>query len=141
MDSELDRVLIAIGRKMQSVLRRHLPPDLTLTQAWVLGLLDERSQIPLSEVAEHLDLSLSAASNVVDQLIHTDWVVRERDLNDRRVVTVSMTEAGRQMVEEAKNRRREIVDAILSHLSADDTQQLHDILQKLEHVLSTPLFS
>lgn len=134
-DVGLDRALIAVGRKVQAQLRSHLRHDLTLTQAWIMGLLDQNARMALSEIADQLDLNLSAASSAVDQLIRTNWVERGSNPLDRRVVVVSLTEAGRQMVVEAKTKRQEIMAFILACLDEDEANDLHRILRKLDQAL------
>ena len=135
-ETELDRVLIAVGRKMQTLLRRELRHELTLTQAWVLNALEHHQHLQVSEIAEALDLSLSAASNVIDQLIHAGWVVRERSRQDRRIVTVTLTEDGRHKLNQAKGRRRDVWQHIVSQLEERDVHELKRILHKLESALS-----
>jgi DNA-binding MarR family transcriptional regulator len=134
-DLELDRLLVAIGRKMQSVLRRHLPRELTLTQTWVLGLLYEQGPVPLSDVAKHVDLSLSAASVVVDQLMHMGWAAKGRSATDRRALSISLTAKGKAAVEDAIHRRQDVLETLLAQMSPEEVRVLEESLTKFEALL------
>ncbi len=135
-DPELIRVLVAVGRKVQSALRRHLPPELTLTQAWIMGLLAEHGSLSLSDVATHLDISLSAASVAVDQLIHMGWAEKARSPADRRLVFITLTNAGQTVIADAQQRRRDIMGTLFAHMDPKDVQTLHESLVKVEAALT-----
>lgn len=57
-----------------------------------------------------------------DRLVRTQLVRRHRARADRRAVLVSLTAAGRQVVDQATARRRVIVAGILAKLPAGEQQ-------------------
>jgi MarR family 2-MHQ and catechol resistance regulon transcriptional repressor len=80
---------------------RHLASaGLTLSQYGVLDLLFYLGPLRLGQIAEKVLKSEGNITTVVDNLERAGWVKRERSEQDRRVVTVSLTEAGRQMIAE-----------------------------------------
>ena len=80
---------------------RHLAgTGLTLSQYGVLDLLFYMGPLRLGQIAEKVLKSEGNMTTVVDNLERAGWVKRERSEKDRRAVTVSLTEAGRQMIAE-----------------------------------------
>lgn len=60
---------------------------------------------PIREVAAGLEVTLSAASQLVDRLFRKGLVTRSENESDRRQSRVELTEAGRTVVTEMRRRR------------------------------------
>ena len=67
----------------------------SFTHFHIVSLLDRHGEMPMSRLADMLDVSDSNASGVVDRLEERGYVERVRVPDDRRVVHVRATEAGR----------------------------------------------
>ena len=93
----------------------------SFTHFHIVSLLDRHGEMPMSRLADMLDVSDSNASGVVDRLEERGYVERVRVPDDRRVVHVRATEAGRQMLTEAEVLKDEVVQRVLDGL---DTPQL-----------------
>ncbi len=68
------------------------------------------------DLAGALDVTPSTAGRMCDRLARKGLVRRHRAHADRRVVHVSITPAGRQVVDQATARRRVLLAAILAKL-------------------------
>jgi MarR family 2-MHQ and catechol resistance regulon transcriptional repressor len=80
---------------------RHLARvNLTRGQYGVLDALLYFGPLQLGQLAEKILRSEGTMTTVVDNLERRGLVERERNRHDRRVVTVSLTEAGRQLISE-----------------------------------------
>ena len=80
---------------------RHLASvNLTKGQYGVLDVLFHFGPLQLGQLAEKVLKSEGTMTTVVDNLERRGLVERERNRHDRRVVTVSLTEAGRQLISE-----------------------------------------
>jgi len=77
-----------------------LPKGLTISQFGVLEVLLHRGSMCQSELAGKLLKSGGNITLVVDNLEKAGWVTRQRDENDRRFVTVSLTDGGRTFITE-----------------------------------------
>jgi DNA-binding MarR family transcriptional regulator len=93
---------------------------LTFTHFHIVSLLERHGEMPMSRLAEMLDISLPNASGVIDRLEETGLVERRRVDDDRRVVLVRATDAGRQKLAEADVLKDEMVQGLLDRL--DDGQ-------------------
>jgi DNA-binding MarR family transcriptional regulator len=90
------------------------------THFHVVALLDRHGEMPMSRLAEMLDVSLPNASGLVDRLEEAGYIERNRVPGDRRVVVVRPTDAGRAKVAEADVLKDEMVQGLLDRL--DDRQ-------------------
>ena len=94
---------------------------ISMTQLHVMHLLDRHGEMAMSRLADMLDVSLSAATGLIDRVEERGFVERIRVPEDRRIVLVRIT-AGRSP--DARRRRArsrtEILERVLDRL--DETQ-------------------
>ena len=93
---------------------------ISMTQLHVMYLLEHHGELAMSRLAETLDVSLSAATGLVDRVEERGFVERVRVAQDRRIVLVRITDAGRQMLEDVEVLRVGIIRQVLDEL--DETQ-------------------
>ena len=96
----------------------------SFTHFHIVSLLDRHGEMPMSRLADMLDVSDSNASGVIDRLEERGYVERVRVTDDRRIVHVRMTDAGRQMLAEAEVLKDEVVERLLDGLDAAQLERL-----------------
>src|SRR3954451_1664903 len=69
-------------------------PNLSWTDAWLLGRIADTGPVRLSELAEWQEVDRSTMSTQVRRLEHLELVERESDPRDGRAVLVRATRAG-----------------------------------------------
>ncbi|MFZ5824354.1 MAG: MarR family winged helix-turn-helix transcriptional regulator [Bacillota bacterium] len=106
-------------------------PMLSGSQRIVLRALANNGPYQVSEVANQLGVTLSAATGLVDRLVKAKLVTRERDQEDRRVVWVKITPEGEQAVQAAESRRRAAFKDMVQNLPEEELARLCDILERL----------
>jgi DNA-binding MarR family transcriptional regulator len=89
-------------------------------QASILSHLDSVEPTPLSQLAEHMGVTVSTMSISVDRLVRQGYVVRDRSENDARVRHVRLTAAGERLRAAQKVLEPRLVRAMLSRLSPAD---------------------
>ena len=123
-DKTVDAVLTA-SRALVAVATRALgaaAEDTTIAQYRALVVVASRGPQRMVDLAGLLDVTPSTAGRMCNRLVRKGLVRRQRARADRRVVQVSITPAGRQVVDQATARRRVLLAAILAKLPPD--QQL-----------------
>jgi DNA-binding MarR family transcriptional regulator len=106
------RALVAVAARSLA----SLAEDVTLPQYRVLVELAARGPQRVLDLAVVLHVDASTASRMCERLVRKGLVYRRRATSDRRSVRVSLTSAGRQLVEDVTRRRREEIASILSRL-------------------------
>jgi DNA-binding MarR family transcriptional regulator len=97
---------------------------ISMTQLHVMHLLERHGEIAMSRLAEMLDVSDSAATGLIDRIEERGFVERIRVPEDRRIVLVRITAAGRQTLEDVETARTEVLGRVLDQL---DPAQLESI--------------
>ena len=85
----------------------------------------------VSELAQALQLTSAAITQLVVELEGRGFVRRARDERDRRAVVVSLTEAGEEMLEAHRRRRRAAVQRLAEALTPEDRAALARILNRI----------
>ena len=93
------------------------------TQLHVLFVLVSECAMPMGRLADSLGVSLPNVTGIVDRMVEHGYVERGRDTGDRRVVTVSASEAGRSAVEEIDMIRRRTIARVLERLTRDQQRR------------------
>ena len=89
-------------------------------QASVLDHLDEIDPITLNGLARHMGVTAGTMSLTIDRLERKGYVVRVRDVADRRRVHVRLTSAGVRVREASSVLDPPLVEALMSRLNDDD---------------------
>ena len=95
--------------------------DLSLIQTRLLGVLRDREPT-MNELGRHLGLDKSSTTGLVSRAQRRGLVARTVNATDRRVVQVSITDAGRDLVEQASKRFARRIEELVAPL-ADSGQQ------------------
>jgi DNA-binding MarR family transcriptional regulator len=103
--------------------------DTTIAQYRALVVLASRGPQRMVDLAAALAVTPSTAGRMSDRLVRKGLIRRQRARADRRVVQVSITAAGRQVVDQATARRRELIAGILAKLPAGQQPAIADALQ------------
>lgn len=131
----LDAVFQQLFRRLHARLVRSLPEGLTGSQFFALKLIFMRGKMTVSEMAEEHGVSLSAVTAMVDRLHRLGYVERQRDKTDRRVVWLSLTPAGEDLVRSCLAARRAVLEGYLAKLPAEDVVSLVHTFEKLLRIL------
>ena len=104
---------------------------LTGPQLVCLIAVARHESVKPSEIAREVSLSQATVTGIIDRLAARQLVTRERTHKDRRVVTVTITEAGRKLVEQAPSPLQETFVSRLRALSAIEQVALRDTLRNV----------
>ena len=85
----------------------------------------------MSKLAESLQVSLPNVTGIVDRMVENGLVERGGSIDDRRVVTVLATKAGRDTVEEIDLVRRRQLATVLAQLNPDQQRRALETFTEL----------
>jgi DNA-binding MarR family transcriptional regulator len=128
---ELRYLILAVQREGSRRLAARLrDAGLTPAQAEVLDVLRDRAPLSLAELGRLLVCETGSPSRLVDVLVQRGLVTRTPSPQDRRVVSLALTEAGRE-AQAASAGSSEVRDAITGALTGQEIGQLSGLLRRL----------
>lgn len=120
-------ILVVIRKATRDLLEQY---NLTLPQFQALLALRGRS-LTMGELCEHLMISSSTATELVDRLERAKLLERARDPGDRRVIRLHACESGRSVVARVLGERTRHLARRLASFSAEEAKTLLSLLEKL----------
>ena len=124
-DAAVVDAVLSASRALIAVATRSLgaaAEETTIAQYRALVVLASRGPQRMVDLAAALDVAPSTAGRMCDRLARKGLIRRHRARADRRAVLVSVTAAGRLVVDQATARRRALIEEILATLPEDAQQ-------------------
>ncbi|MBQ4254122.1 MAG: MarR family transcriptional regulator [Erysipelotrichaceae bacterium] len=87
--------------------------------------------ISQKQLAEKLEIRPQSLTDALEVLERDGMIVRERDDKDRRVITVKITEKGRETEKVIRSVRHKTADEVFAPLDEKKTQVLADLLDEI----------
>ncbi len=100
----------------------------------VLMLLDQDSTRGFhpSDMAERIGVTRATMTGLLDGLERDELVERRQNDEDRRTITIHLTEKGKQLLKDMLPFHFQRVAALMKQLSESDRKQLVSLLKKME---------
>jgi DNA-binding MarR family transcriptional regulator len=132
----VDAVLTA-SRAMIGVATQSLgaaAEETTIAQYRALVVLASRGPQRLVDLSSALGVAPSTAGRMCDRLVRKGLIRRHRARSDRRAVLVSIAAPGRDVVDQATSRRRELIAGILAALQPERQREVAAALRVFAEV-------
>ncbi len=108
---------------------------ITSPQFNALLALREQPNMTMGELCEKLFLACSTATDLIDRMEKNGFLERNRDAQDRRVIRLSISEKGQDVIKEVIAARRRYVASMLEKLTPNEIEQLGASLDKLHSLM------
>lgn len=131
---QFEDIFYELTKRLQTELSHSLVHGITPSQFLVLKKLS-MGRVTVSELSEHLGVSLSAITSLIDRLKKSGYVERSRDEQDRRLVWLDLTPQGLRELEGCINKRTDVICRICEKLPEEDLQCLNNVYNKILKIL------
>lgn len=126
-----------IGYVLRRVTQRHLAifseaiPEVTTTQFAILARLAELGEMSQNHLGRAAAMDAATVKGVVDRLARQCYVATRPDPDDRRRLTVALTDAGRALFDARRATALQVSARTLENLSPAEQAQLLALLSRL----------
>ena len=111
-------------RERMLAFRSWLKGSLSLIHLHVLTILEADGPIPMSRLADTLDVSVASTTGIIGRMEERGLVERSHGETDRRVVLVRATETGTAIFRDMTEERRTKLGLLLGRLADDELAAL-----------------
>jgi DNA-binding MarR family transcriptional regulator len=122
---------LLVSRFVRAELWRHKPEGLTIAQFRGLAFVNAYPDSAPSELAGYLMLTRPAVTRLVDELVRRRLLARREDEADRRRLALSLTVAGRRILDSHFVLVRRLVAERLQTLSASEQERVRTAMSLL----------
>lgn len=111
--------------------------DLSFSKSELLALLlvDRNEEIIMSQIADYIKAPMSTATGVVERLVKNGCIRRDRSETDRRIVTLALTDKGREIVQRIKSTAMKYIGMVNDSLTDDERQVIFKIFTRVVNIL------
>ncbi len=122
---------VFMGRSMRDFSAFMRNSGLSMPQVSALYRLYYRGQCGVTDIADHLDVSSAAASQMIERLVQQGLLERSEDPNDRRAKQIALSPAGRELMEESIEARVRWMAELTTVLSPEEQDTIVAALDAL----------
>jgi DNA-binding MarR family transcriptional regulator len=120
---------------------RVLRLGISMAQLHILYSLQRAGEMPMSRLAEVLNVSLSNATGLIDRIEERGFVERTRVPEDRRIVIIRVTPAGERMLGEIDALSDDLLRSVLGHLGRSKLAGVGEAVASLRLALGVAIGS
>ncbi|MBB6002011.1 MarR family winged helix-turn-helix transcriptional regulator [Arcicella rosea] len=110
------------------------PFDMTMAIGYVLLNIDKKGT-PATKIAPALGLEPRSLTRMLKSLEDKQWIRRETDEDDRRVVKVYLTEEGKRKRDKAREGVLIFNNAIYEKIGAEKLEIFFEVMEKISEVV------
>ncbi|HEY4552253.1 MAG TPA: MarR family transcriptional regulator, partial [Bacillaceae bacterium] len=110
--------------------------NLTTKQEMILMLIRKENKLTVSEIASKMNVTSSAASQIISKLEKENFIKRDINPNNRREIIVTLHQRGEEFFKEYKKIELHIIEHYYSKLELDEIVTLRNITLKLERLMA-----
>lgn len=129
-------VVPVVMRVVRNKLREHGAQLLSVPQFRTLSFISRNNGASLSEVANHIGLTLPSMSTLVDGLVTRNFVIRRTHEDDRRRMDLTLTEHGEATLRSARKETQEYLKQRFAGLSESERGTVLKGMRILRQVFS-----
>lgn len=101
------------------------------SEIFTLLYLDRRKELTMTELVEYIKSPMSTATGIADRLVRSGCISRQRSESDRRIVILTLTDKGSQLVRDLKDMLLGYINMAVEELTEDEKRFLTSIIYKM----------
>ncbi len=135
LNGQISDIFEALSRVERESARKASGGKLSVSEMHTLEGIEKGRGGKMTDVAGHLGVTISTLTIAVNRLVKKGLVERARTDTDRRVVQISLTEAGNKVMGAHRRFRRQILGEIISGFAEDEIVFLSKLLEKFSALI------
>nr|WP_239583408.1 MarR family transcriptional regulator [Metabacillus iocasae] len=116
-----------LRHEIHAVLNAELSPNEFMT----LRMLKDLGPQKVTDISKRLNVSASHITAVTDLLISKEFVERKRSEQDRRIVEIVLTEAGKEVFERVEQKKQDYFFDRFQHFTDEEIKIIITLFEKI----------
>lgn len=97
----------------------------------VLEILFHKGSLPVNTIGQKILLTSGSITTAIQRLEANGWVAKEVDVQDKRKILVTLTEAGTELISKSYEKHHARLEDLMSCLDLSEKETLALLLKKL----------
>jgi DNA-binding MarR family transcriptional regulator len=128
-------VSFTVNKKAESLIKAKIGDELTNDQHYILRYIYRSGRCTSSELADAFEVNKSAITAIINRMVDRKLIKRTRDESDRRVVYLTLTDAGTKLFEKMEEKVLTLVESIITKFDEKEIQKFLQTYEKLAEIL------
>ena len=121
----------AIKNKIHGSMAAGQKQGITYAQQFALLMISQCKDSGIKEISKMLCTTSSAATQLVNELVKRELVVRKTNKADRRALDLTISKKGQKQILETKKRHLEMMSALFDALGDNELEQFIGLNKKI----------
>jgi DNA-binding MarR family transcriptional regulator len=136
-EKTISKIEESLGLMMQAFRQAFRKSDvsfdhtLSRSQREVVMLIHEQQSVSIKDIATHLELTSSAATQLVDALVEKDILSRKEKPADRRVVEVTFADTFASHMANLKKNKTQIISELFIDVTQEEIETISRVAEKI----------
>ncbi|RDI43109.1 MarR family winged helix-turn-helix transcriptional regulator [Falsibacillus pallidus] len=131
---ELENLFRRVFRKMRNELRSTMGKYVSINEFAVLKNMKEGA-VKASDLSKALDVSASHITTITDSLFEKELITRQRSAKDRRVVHLSLTDQGKELIVKIESLKSEYFKELFHLWTDNEVDDMIELFSKLDFTI------
>lgn len=125
-------VILRAAQSIEEVVRKDVTCyGLNTTEFAVLEALYHKGRLPIQIIGKKILIASSSITYVVDKLEEKQFICRSGCENDRRIKYVSLTEQGRQLMNDIFPKHKKKMVQLFEHIGEQSLYDMNEVLKQI----------
>ena len=108
----------------------------TIPQFSSLLLIESSGDLKMKDIAKELNISLPAATGMINRLYKIGMVKRVFDEKDRRIIRITLTPRGKAIIENMRNQHKKMIENVFGKLTKKERADYLKIVRKIKNIVN-----
>lgn len=128
---QMDKISFEVHNRLFNHITKDVEPKINKSHIFLLKIIKNKENCTVTDIANHMDITLSAVTNLVNKLYEMGLVTRLRSERDRRIVYVGLTEEGKNVLKKIEDNRNRLFEKYFSDLSEEEIVSFFKTIEKI----------
>jgi MarR family transcriptional regulator, organic hydroperoxide resistance regulator len=134
-ESEILKYVDHIRYLMSEQMWQNVLLDCSKNELFILWLLYRQNEANMTQIADYINVPLNTATGIINRMEKRELVVRERNTQDKRVVTIRMGEKGSAQMNAVITEFMYYAKKVVESFTTQEIELLFRMLGKLSDIM------
>lgn len=125
----------SIEKNVENLIKGQIGGDLTNDQQYMLRYINKVEVCTSSELAEIFHVKKSAITAIINRLWDKGLIKRTRDEKDRRIIYLTLTDAGKDVFNQSESRIHKLVASFITQFNQEEIEAFMKTYEKLYNII------
>jgi len=124
-----------VWKRGEALIRDEIGEELTNDQHYLLRYIYQKQKCTSTELADAFAVQKSAITGIMNRLVEKNIIARTQDVDDRRVIYLTLTEQGMVLYKKTEKKVFRIVESIIKQFDHQEIESFLKTYKKLAKII------